>query len=766
MKKRSLLLFLSLLVFAWNGFAQQIPIGGWKTHLPYSQGLDVVEVGSKIYCASERGLFYLDRSDNSLNVISKLDGLAEVSISAIAYDETTGSLIVGYQNANIDIIRGNKILNVSDIKVKDIIGNKTIISISVSGGVAYINCGFGTVVYDLQKMEVRDTYILGEGGQNLAVYEVLLNEGKVYAATDSGILEANAGSANLADYQAWRRHDASDAYPGGRATHIVLFNSQLYAMIANHVYRYRAGAWEMPAEIYQDGRERLRSQNNKLLVSGNNLLSVYDTDLATTKVYHTPGWVGSLRSVINDKNNQVWVADGLKGLQLVTGEEQAESFFPGGPFDVLARRLWVSRSNVLVAGGSLGDNYGNQYTYSGFYKYRNYHWDNYNYLNTPGMDTVYDVSNVIIHPSNGYDYVGTFGRGLYVYNNSIFVNQYNPVNSSLQDADGNPGNYRISGMGFDSKNNLWISNHWAAKPISVLKSNGQWESYEFPGVFPDFKYVSDLIVDRNDQKWVVLPKLYSILVFKENANGTVTYKKLGKGVGSGNMPVDGSEVYSLCEDLDGKIWVGTNRGIVVFYSPSNILKVGADIDAQPIRVVDGEFVQLLLENETVTAIAVDGANRKWVGTRNGVWLFSPDGGTQILYFNEKNSPLLSNRINDIKIDQQTGEVYIATENGMISYRGTAVAGGATNASEIRVFPNPVRENYSGMIAIKGLVRNARVKITDINGGLVYQTTAEGGQAVWNGKNFSGERVSTGVYMVLCTDTEGAETLVEKILFIH
>jgi ligand-binding sensor domain-containing protein len=321
-------------------------------------------------------------------------------------------------------------------------------------------------------------------------------------------------------------------------------------------------------------------------------------------------------------------------------------------------------------------------------------------------------------------------------------------------------------MAIDSKNQLWVANHWAEKPISVKKANGTWQNFEFPGVFGELKYVADITIDRNDQKWVVIPASNAILVFKESTNGKVVYKKLTAGQGAGNLPKDATEVFAITEDLDGRIWVGTNAGVVVFYNPSAILQFGADIDAQPVRVIDGEFVQYLLASETVTCIKVDGANRKWMGTKNGAWLFSDDGAQQIHYFNTSNSPLLANKINDIAINGENGIVYFATDNGIVSYRSDATKGYEVNLDQVKVFPNPVKENYAGIIAIQGLVNNAEVKITDINGKLVFRTFANGGQANWDGKNFAAEKVSTGVYLVLATDDLGVETMVKKILVIH
>jgi hypothetical protein len=272
-------------------------------------------------------------------------------------------------------------------------------------------------------------------------------------------------------------------------------------------------------------------------------------------------------------------------------------------------------------------------------------------------------------------------------------------------------------------------------------------------------------VDTYDQKWM-LPRTTQanpnyILVFNEkNAEGNQV-RGLKSGAGYGNLP--GTSVMAIAEDLDGEIWVGTDEGIAVFYNPQNIYE---GEDAQQILVnIDG-YTQYLLETEIVKAIAVDGANRKWCGTeRAGVFLISADGTEQIENFTEDNSPLFSNNITSLAYNGETGEVFIGTAKGLISYKSDATEG-QDPQTDVYAYPNPVRPGYTGPIAIKGLARDAIVKITDVTGTLIYETRAEGGQATWNGYNFDGRRANTGVFMVFVSGDDGSDALVTKILFIN
>jgi ligand-binding sensor domain-containing protein len=277
----------------------------------------------------------------------------------------------------------------------------------------------------------------------------------------------------------------------------------------------------------------------------------------------------------------------------------------------------------------------------------------------------------------------------------------------------------------------------------------------------------DLLIDSYNQKWGIMGRGAGIFVY--NDNNTIEnpnddqYKFLNTNIGGGNLP--SLQTYCFEEDLEGEIWVGTDKGITVFYDPSAIFS-GYNFDAQQILITEGDYGQYLLSEERVKCITIDGANRKWVGTeKSGVFLLSDDGTEEIYHFTKDNSPLFDNNIIDIAINNENGEVFIGTDKGLISYRSDATEG-VLIQSNTKVFPNPVKETYNGPIAISGLVTNANIKITDITGNLVFETFAKGGRAIWNGKNKNGERSSTGVYLVFSTDLYGEQKMISKILFIH
>jgi hypothetical protein len=448
-------------------------------------------------------------------------------------------------------------------------------------------------------------------------------------------------------------------------------------------------------------------------------------------------------------------------------KETFEKVTLSGPLTARAFSMSISGNDLFIAPGGRENSFGPLY-----YQGQVYHFDNTNWFNTSISEytTFFDVVTIAIDP---YDskriYAGSWGNGLAQLYNGNLVETYNEDNSTLKHHTASvPTDIRVGGTAFDKKGNLWVVNSHNNNCLS-RKSGDVWTGYNISKV--NESDLGQLLIDKYDQKWILMRYTNlnpnGILVFTDNGTedqGDDESKLLNSAVGNGAIP--GNTVYAIAEDRNGQIWVGTEKGVGVFYSPENIFVPGQNFDAQQILVQQGSYYQYLLENEMVTAITVDGANQKWIGTdRGGVFLFSPDGTKEIYHFTVDNSPLFSNRITALAVNPVTGEVFIGTDKGVLSFKSTATQGEDT-FSDVYAYPNPVKQEYTGYIAIKGLVEDAEVKITDISGTLIYATKALGGQAIWDGKSFDGKRAKTGVYLVFASNETGSEKIVTKILIIN
>jgi hypothetical protein len=429
----------------------------------------------------------------------------------------------------------------------------------------------------------------------------------------------------------------------------------------------------------------------------------------------------------------------------------------------------LSSNGTSIAGvaGGYNESWGNLYRGAKLYVFNNEEWDSYYSFNTAGLDTLYDLVCVQVDPSDPkHVFAGLLGQGLLELKDGSIANVYNATNSTLSSVSGFPSTVRVAGLQYDSNGNLWISTIGSSSFLSVLKPNGQFKTFSF-STSNTFLSVASPAIDQSNYKWIPLPRGEGIFVFNDNGTIDVTsddeYKKLTTAENFGALP--SLNVNAILVDRDNEIWIGSDKGIAVIYNPTNVFD-GGSYDAQQILVdVDG-YVQPLLESENVKCLAIDGANRKWIGTEKaGAFLISADGTKGIYHFTTDNSPLFSDNINGIVVDPASGEVFFATSEGIISFRSTATEP-LENFDSIVVFPNPVMPDFNGSIAISGLVENAWVNITDTYGNLIYRTRALGGQAVWNGLDMNGTKPATGVYLILVSNFDGSLTTTSKLMYYH
>lgn len=773
---RPLFLFSFLIFFQMFGFGQ-VPIGQWRDQLPYTLCNSVTEAGSKIYYSTPYAIFYFDKEDNSINRITKINGLSDIGISCINYSSDYQTLVIAYTNANIDLIKNNTIINISDIKRKPILGNKTINSVYFIGKNAYLSCGFGIVVLDIDKEEIRETYYIGKDGSQVNVLCMVKDDkDSLFAASDRGIYKAYHKDPNLSNFASWHKDPGIDST--AKYNTMTVFNKTVFVnkkqggIPSDTIYKYADGAWSKWERTLYNPVMKLESNNKYLLVSYNYYVKGFNTNLEQTiDVWSYYPGNPFPQDAIADKNNIVWVADTYAGAISFNIETTIVTPLSlSGPLTAKAFSLTCNGNDLYITPGGRDASYIPLFNTPQIYHFNSSNWKNIAGYTSPIMNPTHDIDCIAIDPFDPtHVFAGSYGTGLLELKNDSVIRRFTEGNSTLRHHTGNPdtSDVRVGGVAFDKQGNLWVVTSHNNSCLSMKKGD-TWTGFTIPIV--NENDLGQILVNSLGQKWIQMRygnlNPYSILVFDDNGTpenpNDDQAKKLNSAVGNGNIP--GNIVFTIAEDKKGEIWIGTEKGVAVFYSPENIF-TGQNFDAQRILVQQGSYVQYLLENETVTSIVVDGDNRKWIGTdRGGVFLFSEDGTKEIYHFTAEDSPLLSNRITGIAINND-GEVFFGTDNGVISFRSTATPGGDSNEN-VYAFPNPVKAEYDGYIAIKGLVNQAQVRITDISGTLIYSTKAEGGQAIWNGRNFDGKKAHTGVYLVFAANEDGKEKVVTKILIIN
>lgn len=767
-------IFLFPVVFVSLVSSAQVKIGEWRDHLSYGYANSVTKVGDIVYSSNGSGLLKYNEGDNSIEKFTKINGLSDIGVKLLRKNEYNNSLLVVYDNTNIDVILlSGKIINVSDIKRKIIQGKKTINEVYFNGSLAYISCGFGIVVFDTEKLEVKDTYYLGNGITNLEIYNVTKNDSAIFAATPSGVFYGNT-SKNLSNYQNWVSLNTGIA--AGPYNSIVNFNGKIIANYSERLksngspkdtlYEFTNLGWQKYAiNPYHTGYENKKMfiNNGKLfIIDQYNNLAQFDNNGIRSNYIADYGFDDA---EINDgyfDNAKYWLADNRHGLVKSFGAfTVTEKIKVNGPSNNVANDLDILDGKLLVAPVNLGGAFNSQYL---MYKPNAYQDGEWRQISV--ADSIKDVNSVTIDP-NDKEHV-TFAcmssgiletksdqiQNVFVYGNSPLIG-YNSTSD-----------VRITGVSYDKDSKLWASITLGKKCVAVRKPNNTWTLLDFEQ-FVVQPTISKIIFDQQDQAWIILPRNVGMMVYKDvnglsqpNSSNT---KLLSTAVGNGNLP--SVDIHSVCEDKDGHIWVGTAKGVTVFYNPENIF-TGGNWDSQQILIDQDGQVKILLENDIINSIAVDGVNRKWIGTENsGVYCLSADGQEEIYHFTSENSPIYSNLIRDIVIDETTGDVFFATDKGIQSYR-TPIIKGFEDFTKVHAFPNPIRPGFSGSVCITGLIDESDVKITDVSGNLIWSTKSQGGQVIWNLQSFAGTKAASGVYMIYCASATGDKSATTKLLIVN
>jgi hypothetical protein len=763
------LFFLFFLQFCGSIIYAQLPVGAWRDHLCYSNVKKVIKVDEKIYCATEQNLFVYNTSDNSLQKLSTITGLSDMGVCNLAYYNEKKILLITYSNGNIDLINNNKITNIPDLKNKVINTKKGANYILFNGDYAYLCYDFGILVVDLLKNEIKDTYIIGEPGIIYPVNSLIIVDGYFYAATDKGIFKALVTNPYLVDYNQWQRQ-TNISSPSRKFGSIHLFQNKLIVNSVSEnangdtLYILNNSSWNKLQNIGYNQIKEITTTENHIVVTGTG--NVYAINQNFQTVYNFNRF--SPQSAISDNVN-LWIGDYSNGLmkQPLDGSEFTY-YYPQGPGSNYVWNIKAHGNSILVTAGGVNASWVPIYIPGMVFKFQDNSW--FNIWNANAKDYI-SICGDPDDPDKFY--IGSWGNGVFVYKNNELIENYTDQNSSIQNVFAGEPYMFIGGITFDSDKNMWLTNELVSSPVSVripvtegTTTKYKWKSYRY-GSYIDVSTIGDILSDIYGNYWIVLPRTQGLFIF--NTNNTIEDESDDNVLRF--RPKDAykesvGDVFCAVNDRDGTVWVGTDHGALYYSNPAGVLSGETDGYQPTIPRNDGTiYGDALLNGESVHCIAVDGSNRKWMGTeKGGAFLVSADGTKQILHFNTDNSPLFSNFVRAIAIHPKTGEVFFGTDKGIISYRGNATEPEG-DLSKAYAFPNPVRPDYHGNITITGLVENTSVKITDISGNLVYQTSSQGGTATWDGKNRKGNKASTGVYLVFLTNEDGTLTNVIKLLII-
>lgn len=786
MKKGLISIILTLFVLISYGQTNEpVAMGKWRTHLAYNSVSQIAQSANNIYAVSEGALFSVNKNDTEdQSFYSKMSGLSDANIVRIDFDQTNNQLLIIYQNGNIDIMHSAGVNNIPDLHNKQMSSGKGVNHTFFKGDSAYLSCDFGMLVLNMKKKEISDTYIIGTNSSEVKVLATTIFNGKIYAVTANTVYSAYANNPNLVNYEFWKN---TTGLPGsGNFQSMFNFAGKLMLLRSNKLYKQEtSGIWKLLFDDDNNGvpEKTITTTNvsNGKIIAGDGTNTIYLLNESFEK--SEINVISSPDIEYDPTNNVYWLAgltQGIVSYNSASGKQNSHK--PYGPaVNIPWDITFAGEKMFMVAGGRWSNFY---YRKGKVMIYENGLWTNIdesevnNVINKeiPKQEAL-DFMNVAVNPKdNKHFFVTSYGTGLYEFRNNTFYKWHHHLNSTLENiVPGTPFAYiLLDGAIFDNDGNLFLCNMFDNNAIKFLTKSGEWGKLNFPS--SNKPTLGKIIISNqnSNQKWV--PSIrYSPGIFIWDDNGTLSNQEDDKNIFlSSFIDIDnvGSFIsptyfYCLVQDKNGVIWAGTDMGPLLFYNTSKVFEENYTCSRVKIPRNDGTgLADYLLQNEKIKAIAIDGANRKWIGTEtSGLYLMSENGQETIQHFTSSNSPLLSDNIISLAINPISGEVYIGTSNGLISYQSDAAESLAIY-SNVYAYPNPVKENYNGIITITGLITNTQVKITDLNGNLIYQTISNGSIATWDGKDVHGKKVNTGIYMAICANEDGTQSTITKIMIIN
>ncbi|SNS50411.1 hypothetical protein SAMN05421640_0426 [Ekhidna lutea] len=706
----------SLVAMLLSGlFAQDIAVGTWRTHFSYKNAQHLVSTPDKIFCASETGLFSRDLLSGETRKLSKVDGLSDVGISAMAYNDNQNVLVLGYRSGFVDFVFEDRIRSISDLAKSSLNVDKTINDIAFTQTRTYLATDLGVIVVNTASGQIVENFIqIGAGGNEVRVLEIISQNNSLIIRTDEGIQSGNLDQ-NLLDFSNWNMYVGTAGFSS-----LTLASDNLFALSGERLMQLNS-SWADTGVDLPASATRIFNVNNQLVTSDKNGIlyefsgSGFD-QLATTQ--------SSAVNAIVSIDGQFFLADGMDGLQDVEGN----SLSPDGPISDIFSNFRVLENNLY------GFHAPSPFSYAGNVQYPFYSFFSNGRWEITSIEGFTNVSDVAI--MNGNRYFSSIGDGLYDEFNEEIITDIPQSSSSLDTV--------ITALAGGDQ--LWVSSFSNNNPLHILGSDNVWSSFTSTQLFDN----EFLTIDISEFGVAWLGSSSGTITvfepFEENADIIST----SDGLPSAFIDVDIS--------VEDNAWVGTSKGPAVFDNASFIFSFSEALRPS----FEG---RTLFEDQSINAVLTDGGNRIWFGTNNGLWVFDENVSKQVAVFNESNSPLPSNRIIQLDYNSRNGEVFVLTDNGMVSYRSASSIGQEVHQN-VNIFPNPVRPNYDGLVGLTGLANNVNIKVTDINGNLVQELDANGGSSSWDLTYQNGGKVSTGVYLFFSSTSSGEETYVGKIAVIR
>jgi ligand-binding sensor domain-containing protein len=749
--------------------------GTWQTYPSMRRVQAIASGDGEIWAGTDGGVFRYDVASGEITRYTTTEGLARVDVRALAFDAARNALWVGYPNGILDRIDGasGEVTTFFDIARADRYPQRGINRILPAGDSLYVATDFGIVVFDTDRGEVRDTYDkFGEWDRGRAAHDFIeapRPDGTpgFWVATDDGVAHARRDAPNLRVPSEW----VID--PGAPGPMLA---------IAHHAGTIFGGRQRLSNDPGDMHRREADGSWTRLFVSdndvfdffprGNEMIAAYRFGVvridASGEHRSTPlAGVYTVESAGLGPDGRLWVGSSVYGLGRLpdlppSGPSDVETYVvPNGPLTnrILSvdlgpdRQVWVGYQTSVGIIDGIG-------------RFDGTSWTSYSTLF--GDDVPHANVRTLTVDRRGMAWGGTEGSGVVRVDSDGQTVNFRAHNSTLRGDPGFPNYIVVFGSAEDADGRVWFTNREAPNPLHVWDPEQGWTGHPRPNGMPaTARTVADLYIDGFGQKWVAIPRTGFMVVrtgdpFDSSDNEAVAVVTPGSASTGTGLP--NQNVRAFGQDLDGRLWIGTERGLATVFSPGSVF--GSAGLATPAWARTPDQASYFLRDLNIFAIAVDPAGRKWLGSSDGAWLINDAGNEVLAHFTQENSPLPAGAILDIVIDEPTGTVYFATDQGLVSYRGDSIEP-ASRAERLQVYPNPFRPSQDPFVRVEGLVAETRIRILTPDGQVVAALEGRGGSITWDGRDQrTGQLVPSGVYLVAAAGRNGEGTAYGKIAVIR
>jgi hypothetical protein len=734
----------------------------WESYYSYTNSSIGTLSNQTIVSVAENSLFLFDSSQGTSETISTVEGLSGDTISALA---TYGDyILVGHENgllAQVNINTKNIIFESGITRSNTISAEKKQINhIHLADNTAYVATGFGIVEVNPETLEFGDTCYFGSTIDRIHVNQVFVFENAMHAATEQGLFKISQTHPNKLEFLFW------DKLATGNWASIWAQDNSLYAAKdeGNSLSFFQLGNTVEKKATFQGVLKHIAPHEKGVLITVSN--RIYDTDKSFVRTQTIGDLEGVKPNTYNfalSHNDQKWIGTSREGLIRYTNDNNIDLISPQGPlsnsiFDIenVQQELWIAHGVYnLFYTPSLAEKHG-------ISRLVESQWKN---ITNNQLFNADPFVRVAAHPTEiGTFYACSYHRGIVYFEENNPVGLWNETNSGLESLSFVGPDYvsiRVRDALVDDSGNLWSLTGYVQQGLKKRTPLGQWTAYDLSDVILDYKQEAGYSTfEFYNKKILFFGSVNSGLIGVDISQSPPQMRRIM----GGDMGLPSDDIRSIRLDKDNRLWVGTKEGLVILYAPNRFFE--DDTQLRAVVISDGGNLRELLSGQFISDIEVDGNNQKWISTTSsGVFLISKDGSQILQHFTKENSPLPTSSVKTIGIDDVSGKVYFGTLKGMVSFQGDAYAE-SESLSDASVFPNPVRPNFFGNVVVRGLQQKTRVKITDIAGNLVYDTTSEGGSISWNLRSFSGARVRSGVYLIFITSKDGLDSAVKKLMVIN